>query len=46
MSANMSYVIAAWALALVVLGLYTVSLISRGRRLSKQVPPERHRWTS
>ena len=46
MSANMGYVIAACGLSLVVLGLYTASLVVRGRRLSQQVPPERRRWTN
>ena len=37
-------VIAAWGAAALVFGLYTWSVLRRGRRLSRQVPPESRRW--
>lgn len=39
------YVIAAWVVVLGGLGLYAASVVSRGRRLSRQVPPEDRRWS-
>jgi hypothetical protein len=42
----MAYIVAGWSVSLGAIGLYTLSLALRGRRLSKQVPPERRRWTS
>jgi hypothetical protein len=41
-----SYIVAGWTITLVTLAAYTASLVLRGRRLSRQVPPERRRWTS
>ena len=34
----------AWGAAALVFGLYALSVIRRGRRLSRQVPPESRRW--
>jgi hypothetical protein len=39
------YVAAGWIGAAVVLGGYAVSLLQRGRRLSRRVPPEDRRWS-
>lgn len=46
MSGDMTYILAGWGITLVALAGYTTSLVLRGRRLSRQVPPERRRWTS
>jgi hypothetical protein len=46
MSGDMGYIVAGWAISLVVLAGYAATLVTRGRRLSRQVPPERRRWTS
>ena len=46
MSGDMSYIVAGWGVTLVALGVYTISLFVRGRRLSRIVPSERRRWTS
>jgi hypothetical protein len=40
-----TYVIAAWVIVLGVIGLYAATVIARGRRLSRQVPPEDRRWS-
>ena len=45
-SGDMTYIVAGWVISLGTLGAYVVTLALRGRRLSKQVPPERRRWTS
>lgn len=42
----MVYIVAGWGVTLGALAVYTLTLALRGRRLSKQVPPERRRWTS
>jgi CcmD family protein len=39
------YVIAGYLLTSVGIGGYVVWLLSRGRRLTRQVPEERRRWT-
>jgi hypothetical protein len=39
------YVAAGWIGAGIVLGGYAVSLVRRGRKLSRQVPPEERRWS-
>jgi hypothetical protein len=39
------YVAAGWIGAGLVLGGYAVSLVRRGRKLSRQVPPEERRWS-
>ncbi len=43
---HVGYILAAWAITFAVLGLYTVSVLGRGRRLSRQVPVERRRWST
>ena len=43
---QMSYIYMGWGVSLGVLGLYTASVLVRGRRLSAKVPVERRRWTS
>ncbi|CAM8624734.1 hypothetical protein MCETE7_01012 [Acidimicrobiia bacterium] len=42
---NWGYVIASWIVAFGALGAYSVATVLRGRRLSKQVPPEKRRWS-
>ncbi len=39
-----AYIVAAWAVSFGAVGGYAVAIIRRGRRLSRQVPPERRRW--
>lgn len=46
MSGDMAYIVAGWGVSLVTLGAYAASLMLRGRRLSRQVPSERRRWTN
>ncbi|MFP3906796.1 MAG: hypothetical protein ACLFWR_07170 [Acidimicrobiales bacterium] len=46
MSADMGYIVAGWGITLATLGIYSFSLVVRGRRLSRHVPAERRRWTS
>ena len=46
MSSDMTFIVAGWGVTLTVLGAYAVSLVLRGRRLSREVPPERRRWTN
>ena len=41
---EMSWVFVAYGLSVVVLGLYAVWTIRRGRRVGRQVPPEDRRW--
>jgi hypothetical protein len=43
---QMAYMYLGWGISLTVLALYALSLVVRGRRLAKLVPPERRRWTS
>jgi len=38
------FVALAWGIALVVAVAYVVSLLARGRALSRRVPPEDRRW--
>lgn len=38
------YVIASWLITFLVIGVFAVLTIMRGRRLSRQVPPEDRRW--
>jgi hypothetical protein len=44
-SGSWSYVIAAWIIVIGSFLAYAVVTILRGRSLSKQVPPERRRWS-
>ncbi len=39
------YVAAGWIGAGLLLGGYALSLVRRGRTLSRQVPPEERRWS-
>lgn len=39
------YVAAGWLGAVALVGLYAVSVVRRGRRLSSRVPPEDRRWS-
>ncbi len=39
------YVIAAWTIVLGAFLVYALVTVLRGRALSKQVPPERRRWS-
>ena len=45
MSGHWGYVIAAWVIVFGGLGAYSVRTILRGRSTSKQVPPEKRRWS-
>ncbi len=38
------YIAAAWIITFVVIGGYALSLVIRGRRLSRSVPVEKRRW--
>lgn len=38
------YVSLAWAFAAAILAVYGVSMLRRGKRLSREVPPESRRW--
>jgi hypothetical protein len=40
------YVLAGWGLCIAGFIAYTIALIVRGRRLSRQVPAEERRWMS
>ncbi|HKH05636.1 MAG TPA: hypothetical protein VKA65_10765 [Acidimicrobiales bacterium] len=39
------YVAAGWGATFLLVGGYAVSLVLRGRKLSRQVPPEDRRWS-
>jgi hypothetical protein len=39
------YVAAGWGVTFALGGGYAASLVLRGRRLSRQVPPEDRRWS-
>jgi hypothetical protein len=41
---HVGYLVAGWSVGLGGLGLYALSLVARGRRLSRQVPIESRRW--
>ena len=43
-SGSWPYVVGSWAISAGVIVGYTVSLIRRGRRLSRDVAPESRRW--
>lgn len=45
MTGTWPYVIAAWLIVLGAFLGYAVVTILRGRSLSRQVPPERRRWS-
>ena len=39
-----AYIVTAWVVSFGAVGGYAVAIIRRGRRLSREVPPERRRW--
>jgi hypothetical protein len=39
------YVATGWTFAVVLVGAYAFSVVRRGRRLSRRVPPGDRRWT-
>ncbi len=41
---HVGYLIAGWGITFTVLGLYSISLVRRGRALSTQVPAGQQRW--
>lgn len=41
---NTGYIVTAWIIVFATLAAYAVVTILRGRRLSRQVPPDRRRW--
>ena len=43
---GVGYIIAAWALVLVSVAVYALSLVQRGRTMTPRVPRERRRWMS
>lgn len=45
MSGNWGFVAAAWVIVFAGLAGYAVRTVQRGRALSRQVPPERRRWS-
>jgi hypothetical protein len=44
-SGTWPFVAAAWAVVFGGMGAYALITVVRGRRLSKQVPPEKRRWS-
>ncbi|MFN8039939.1 MAG: hypothetical protein U0Q07_12085 [Acidimicrobiales bacterium] len=38
------YIVAGWLVTFGAVGVYAAALVARGRRLSRQVPPEDRRW--
>lgn len=40
-----SYVAAGWGGAAVLIGGYALAVLRRGRKLSRQVPPQDRRWS-
>ena len=45
MTGGWGYAIAAWVIVFGSLASFAVLSVRRGRRLSRQVPPERRRWS-
>jgi hypothetical protein len=43
---GLGYIIAAWALVLGAVAAYALSLVQRGRTMTRRVPRERRRWMS
>jgi len=39
-----TFILAAWGVSAVAIGGYAIAVLRRGRRLSRQVPPEDRRW--
>jgi hypothetical protein len=44
LATNAGYVAAGWTIIVVVLAVYSLRLVLRGRRLSRLVPLDRRRW--
>jgi hypothetical protein len=42
---HVGYVAVTWGLSFVLIGGYAASLVARGRKLSRRVPPEDRRWS-
>lgn len=38
------YIATAWIATFVAVGAYAAAVVRKGRRLSRQVPPEERRW--
>ncbi len=38
------FILGAWAVSAAAIGGYAIAVLRRGRRLSRQVPPESRRW--
>jgi hypothetical protein len=38
------FILGAWGVTALILGGYAFSVVRRGKRLSRQVPPEQRRW--
>lgn len=38
------YIVAAWVVTLGAIGAYAAAIVRRGRKLSRDVPPEDRRW--
>ena len=43
---HVGYLVAGWGITFLVVGLYTFTLIQRGKRLAQRVPVEKQRWMS
>jgi len=41
---HLGYLLVGWGVSLSVVGLYSLSLVRRGRHLAARVPAERQRW--
>ncbi len=41
---HLGYLLVGWGVSLGVVGLYSLSLVRRGRSLAKRVPADRRRW--
>lgn len=39
-----AYIVAAWVITFAVVAGYSLWVVARGRRLSREVPPEERRW--
>jgi len=38
------FILGAWGVTVLIIGGYAFSVVRRGKRLSRQVPPEQRRW--
>jgi len=41
---HLGYLLVGWGVSLGAVGMYSLSLIRRGRSLARRVPAERRRW--